>query len=133
MRAICAWCRAEGLPAYLGEREPLEDPVETHGLCQRHLKQLLETAQSPASSDLRLLIVVKRGDQSLYEYLTRGMAGIEGVHVIADRRHGERRREAHPVSGECRRADRRQSRGVVQSMDCVFVRFGQASGVLRTL
>ncbi len=133
MKAICAWCRADGLPACLGERGPLEGPVETHGLCQRHLAQLLGTVQSRPSSDLRLLIVVKRDDHSLYEYLTRGMAGVEGVHVIADRRHGERRRGGHPLAGEYRRADRRQSRGVVQSMDCVFVRFGPTSGVLRTL
>jgi len=133
MRAICAWCRAEGSPADLGEREPLEDPVETHGVCQRHLTQLLGAASSRPSADLRLLIVVRRSDQSLYEYLTRGMAAVEGVHVMVDRRHGERRREARPVLGANRHADRRQSRGVVHSMDCAFVRFGPASGVLRTL
>jgi hypothetical protein len=123
MRAICAWCRAEGSPADLGEREPLEDTNETHGLCQRHLTHFLAAARSRPSADLRLLIVVKRSEKSLYEYLTRGMAGVEGVHVMADRRHGERRREARSVSGERRQADRRQSRGVVHSMGCTFVRF----------
>ena len=128
MRAICAWCRAEGSPADLGEREPLEDPNETHGLCQQHLTHFLAAARSRPSADLRLLIVVKRSEQSLYEYLTRGMAGVEGVHVMADRRHGERRREARSVSGERRQADRRQSRGVVHSMGCTFVRFPPAYG-----
>jgi hypothetical protein len=123
VRSICAWCRAEGSPADLGEREPQEDPNETHGLCQRHLTHFLAAARSRPSAGLRLLIVVKRSDQSLYEYLTRGMAGVEGVHVMADRRHGERRREARSVSGERRQADRRQSRGVVHSMGCTFVRF----------
>ncbi len=123
MRAICAWCRAEGSPADLGEREPLEDTNETHGLCQRHLTHFLAAARSRPSAGLRLLIVVKRSEKSLYEYLTRGMAGVEGVHVMADRRHGERRREARSVSGERRQADRRQSRGVVHSMGCTFVRF----------
>jgi len=128
MRAICAWCRAEGSPADLGEREPLENPDETHGFCQRHLTQLLGAARSRPSAGLRLLIVVKRSDQSLYEYLTRAMAGLEGVHVMADRRHGERRREARPVSGERRQADRRQSRAVVHSISSTFVRFGPAYG-----
>jgi hypothetical protein len=127
---ICAWCRAEGSPADLGEREPLEDPVETHGLCQRHLTQLLGAARSRPLAGLRLLIVVKRSDQSLYEYLTRTMAGVEGVHVMVDRRHGERRRAACPVPGERRQADRRQSRGVVHSMGCTFVRFPPTHGAL---
>jgi hypothetical protein len=133
MRSICAWCRAEGSPADLGEREPLEDRDETHSLCQRHLTQFLAAARSRPSAGLRLLIVVKRSDQSLYEYLTRAMVGVEGVHVMVDRRHGERRREARSVSGERRQADRRQSRGVVHSMGCTFVRFPPTSGALGAL
>jgi hypothetical protein len=121
------------VPAGLGEREPLEDPVETHGICQRHLTQLLGAARSRPSAGLRLLIVVKRSDQSLCEYITRAMVGVEGVRVMADRRHGERRREAHSTPGERRRADRRQSRGVVHSMGCNFVRFEPASGAPHAL
>ena len=33
MKAVCAWCRAEGAPADLGEREPLDQVDETHGIC----------------------------------------------------------------------------------------------------
>ena len=128
MRAICAWCRAEGSPADLGEREPLEDRVETHGLCQRHLTQLLGVARARPSAGLRLLIVVKRGDQNLYENVTWAMAGVEGVHVLVDRRHGERRREARPVPLERRQADRRQPRGEVHSIGCIFVRFPPTEG-----
>ena len=128
MRAICAWCRAEGSPADLGEREPLEDPVETHGLCQRHSTRLLGMARARPSAGLRLLIVVKRGDQRLYENVTRAMAGVEGVHVLVDRRHGERRREVRAVPGERRQADRRQSRGAVHSIGCNFVRFLPTEG-----
>jgi hypothetical protein len=72
---------------------------------------------------LRLLIVVKRGDLSLYEHLTGAMAGVEGVHVMVDRRRSERRREARSVFGEHRQADRRQFRGAVPSIGCTFVRF----------
>jgi hypothetical protein len=51
------------------------------------------------------------------------MAGIEGVHVMADRRHGERRGAGWPVPRDRRQAERRKSRGVVHSMGCTFVRF----------
>jgi len=128
VRSICAWCRAEGSPADLGECEPLEDPDETHGLCQRHLTQFLAAARSRPSAGLRLLIVVKGSDQSPFEYLTRAMAGVEGVHVMVDRRHGERRRAARPAPGERRQADRRQSRGIVHSIGYTFVRFPPAYG-----
>jgi hypothetical protein len=123
VKVICAWCRAEGSPADLGERDPLEDPAETHGLCQRHLTKLMAAARSRLSAGLRFLIVVTRSDQSLHEYLTRAMAGVEGVHVMADRRHAERRRKPRLVCGERREADRRQPRGVVHSIGCIFVRF----------
>jgi hypothetical protein len=61
------------------------------------------------------------------------MAGVEGVHVLVDRRHGERRREARSTSGERRQADRRQSRGVVHSMGCTFVRFPPTYGAERAI
>lgn len=131
MRRICSWCRSEGSPADLGEREPLDDPSETHGLCQRHLTDLLATARSRPLAGLRMLIVVKNGDQSLYDYLKRSMTEVEGVHVIVDGRLGDRRRVAHPVRGERRTGDRRHSREVVDSMGCAFVRFEQAEGVAR--
>jgi hypothetical protein len=127
VRAICAWCRAEGSPADLGEREPLKDLVETHGVCQRHLTQFQGEVRARPSSGLRLLIVVEHREESLYEYVTRSMVGVEGVHVMVDRRHSERRREARRVPGERRHADRRQSRGVVHSMGCIFLRFGTFS------
>jgi hypothetical protein len=126
VRAICAWCGAEGLPADLGEREPLDDPDVTHGMCALHLKQFLEAARSRPPAGLRLLIVVKSGDRSLYEYLSRGMTEVAGVHVMVDRRLVQRRRAARPVSGERRRTDRRQSRDFVHSIGCTFVRFKPA-------
>ena len=36
MRVICAWCQREGRSGFLREREPLDDPGETHGICLRH-------------------------------------------------------------------------------------------------
>jgi hypothetical protein len=136
MKRICSWCRTEGSPADLGEREPLDDPSETHGLCQRHLTQLLGAAHAlPLDglplAGLRMLIVVKDGDQSLYDYLTRAMHQVEGVRVIVDGRLGDRRRAARPVHGERRQGDRRHSRGAVDSLGCTFVRFDSAQGVAR--
>jgi hypothetical protein len=49
MRLICAWCQQEGVPAFLCEVEPLDDPTETHGICARHrfeVLQELDTAQT---------------------------------------------------------------------------------------
>jgi hypothetical protein len=131
VKAICSWCLAEGSPADLGEREPLDDPSETHGLCQRHLTQFLGAARSRPSAGLRLLIVIKSGDRSLYDYLTRSMTEVEGVHVIVDRRLGDRRRVTRPVAGDRRQGGRRQSRGLADSLGCTFVRFGLADGAAR--
>jgi hypothetical protein len=49
MKLICAWCQQEGVPAFLCEVEPLDDPTETHGICARHrfeVLQELDTTQS---------------------------------------------------------------------------------------
>lgn len=40
MKVLCAWCEKEGKPALMGEREPLDDPSETHGLCPEHRLQV---------------------------------------------------------------------------------------------
>jgi hypothetical protein len=43
MKALCAWCCGEGLPGYMGEREPLDNPEPTHGVCTHHHALLLES------------------------------------------------------------------------------------------
>jgi predicted nuclease with RNAse H fold len=40
MRVICSWCEAEGKPAVVREKEPLEDSEETHGVCPAHKASL---------------------------------------------------------------------------------------------
>jgi len=116
------------LPADLGEREPLDDLAETHGVCQRHLTQFLGSARSRPSAGLRLLIVIRSEERGLYDHLARAMTEVAGVHVMMDRRVGERRRLERLVSGERRQGDRRQSRGVADFMGCAFVRFEPAPG-----
>jgi hypothetical protein len=42
----CAWCLEEGKSAVVREKEPLDDPEETHGVCPEH-KALLGTPPQP--------------------------------------------------------------------------------------
>jgi hypothetical protein len=101
---------------------PLEDPSVTHGLCQRHLADLLATIPSRSLSTIQLLIVVPAQDRSLYEYLKRVMTEVGGVQVIVDRRHGERRHASRSISDERRQMSRRRASGITSAMGCTFVR-----------
>ena len=40
MNVVCAYCAAEGKPALIGEKEPFDDPRETHGVCAEHQRRL---------------------------------------------------------------------------------------------
>lgn len=122
MRALCSWCQAEGSPALLGEREPLENPTDTFGVCPRHMAAVLTAPRLRPSTNGQLLIVVALKDRGLYEYLSRGLADVEGVQVILERRQSERRGRPREVSWERRQGDRRQPRGVIRSMGCTFIR-----------
>ena len=53
------------------------------------------------------LLIVARGQPSLYEYLRDDFATDPDVQVLMDRRHGERRRADEPFAAERRRRDRR--------------------------
>ena len=86
MRVLCAWCCREGQPGYLGEREPLDDPEPTHGVCPHHKAQLLESLPSRSFPEVELLVVVRRDRTLLYEQLTWLFAGTPHVKVIRDRR-----------------------------------------------
>ena len=76
----------------------------------------------PSTTSVQLLIVVALKDRGLYEYLSRGLADVEGVQVLLERRQSERRGRPREVSWERRQGDRRQPRGVVHSMGCTFIR-----------
>lgn len=45
MKVVCASCAAEGKPALMGEKEPLDDPRETHGICAEHQRRLAWTLE----------------------------------------------------------------------------------------
>lgn len=36
MTIICSWCRHEGQTGVVGEKAPLDDRRETHGICVTH-------------------------------------------------------------------------------------------------
>ena len=45
MRVLCAWCLKENKPeaeALIGEREPLEEQEDSHGICPNHRRELEE-------------------------------------------------------------------------------------------
>jgi len=110
MRALCAWCCRDGQPGYLGEREPLDNPEPTHGVCARHKAQLLESLPSRSFPDADLLIVVRRDKIELYEKFRRVFANVSRVKVILDRRVADRRTLPGQEPYERRRVRRRRIR-----------------------
>jgi len=127
MQIICAWCRREGRPGLLGQKAPLDDPSETHSVCERHRRRELEGLQAKSFPGIRLLVVVAPREQRLYEHLTRVLAGLEDVSVIMERRQGERRRPAANPTQERRRRERRLRRGYAPATWYRYVRFGRAA------
>jgi hypothetical protein len=123
MKIICASCRVEGRSGDMGEKAPFDDPSETHGYCARHTAQLLATLPSHAFPDVDLLIVVRRRDQTLYDYLQSRLAGVRGVKVLLERRAGDRRHGAYAPSRDRRRLERRLRAGLASSLGYTIVRF----------
>jgi hypothetical protein len=125
MKVTCAWCQREGQPASLGERAPLDDPAETHGICRRHTLELLDRLPSRSFPGVRLLLVVSSRESGLYEHLQRELAGVSGVKVMLERRQGERRLAPQSVSDEQRRIERRLRQGEVSALGYTVIRFGR--------
>ena len=123
MKVTCAWCQQEGKPATLGERAPLEDPAETHGICRRHTVDLLNRMPSRSFPGIRLLLVVSAKETALYEHLQRELAGVSGVKVMLDRRRGDRQADEEIV--EHRGLDRRIRQGEVSALGYTIIRFGK--------
>jgi len=131
VKVTCAWCQREGQPANLGERAPLDDPAETHGICRRHTLELLDRLPSRSFPGVRLLLVVSPRESGLYEYLQRELAGVSGVKVMLERRQGERRQgerrhAPQDVPDEQRRIERRLRQGEVSALGYTVIRFGRA-------
>lgn len=123
MKVICASCRVEGRPGNLGEKEPFDDPVETHGYCPRHAALLLASLPSVSFPDVELLIVIRRPDLALFAYLQRRLDGVRGVKVILERRVGDRRHLLRQRAPDRRRLRRRLRLGQASSLGYTVVRF----------
>ncbi|TMJ13527.1 MAG: hypothetical protein E6G98_00295 [Bacillati bacterium ANGP1] len=61
----------------------------------------------------RITIIVPRTHADVVDLLAKAFAGREGVEIIVDRRHSERRAQQRAVAVERRRADRRRPRDTV--------------------
>jgi len=125
MIVTCAWCQNEGRPATLGERAPLDNPAETHGICRRHTLDLLNKMPSRSFPGVRLLLVVGAKETGLYEHLQRELAGVSGVKVMLDRRRSDRRAEQQAVADEHGGLDRRIRQGEVSALGYTIIRFGR--------
>jgi len=125
MQVLCAWCCRDGKPGYLGEREPLENPEPTHGVCAHHKAQLLESLPSRSFPDAEMLIVVHRNNTVLYEHLERSFAAVSRVKLIVDRRVCDRRAAPCPESNDRRHLrTRRVRKGTISPLgDFTVVRF----------
>ena len=110
MRVLCAWCCRDGQPGYLGERAPLDNPEPTHGICDHHKTQVLESLPSRSFPDVELLIVVRRENTALYGKLKRVFAAVSRIKVILDRRVADRRTVPGQESDERRHARSRRIR-----------------------
>ena len=110
MYVLCAWCNREGQFGYLGEREPLDSPLPTHGLCPSHKTKLLESLPSQSFPEVEVLIVVRRDCLDSYERLSRLFAGTTRARVILDRRVADRRVLSDEGWPERRRFRRRRIR-----------------------
>lgn len=45
MTVVCAWCQRLGRAAVLGEKEPRDKTVVTHGICDEHVRLVLAEAR----------------------------------------------------------------------------------------
>lgn len=124
MRIVCAWCQEEGLNTVLGEREPVSDTTETHGICGRHSEKLLEQLPSGSFPGIRILFIVRATETGVYDHLTRAFAGFPDIAVMIDRRKGERRQARGNAPADRRRINRRLRKTEFSSLGYLLVRFG---------
>jgi hypothetical protein len=128
MRVICAWCQQEGRSGLLRVREPLDDPTETHGICDRHQQAVFETFPSSSFPATRWLFIVPPGDAARYDHLAKLLKDVPGATVIVDRRRGERRGAAEPGVPERRRFERRVRRAEFNGLGYGLIRFAVRGG-----
>src|SRR5687767_5939527 len=116
MRVICAWCQQEGRSGLLRVREPLDDPTETHGICERHQQAVFEGFPSVSFPSTRWLFIVPAADVGRYKHLEALLRDVPGATVIIDRRRGDRRQAPRTATPDRRKLDRRIRRPTPSSL-----------------
>jgi hypothetical protein len=53
MKIVCSWCRQEGKAELVGEKAPLDDARETHGICIVHRRNVEARWQRSLYTDSR--------------------------------------------------------------------------------
>jgi len=128
MKVVCAWCERDGVPSFMGERDPLDDPSISHGICPRHLTLVLGTLPSGSFPGVELLVIVRASDRALFEHLLWATSGVPDIRAIIERRRGERRRRMEGSVSERRERERRLILGQVSALGYTLVRLRKASG-----
>jgi len=54
MTVVCACCQRQGLRTVLREKEPLDWPVVSHGICEEHAKAFLAEVREGKTAGLPL-------------------------------------------------------------------------------
>lgn len=90
----------------MGEREPLDDGRETHGICRDHSERLMAELGPASLAGVEVLVVVEPHETAVFDCLRDALAGVRGVRVILERRAGNGH-AGWPAERE-RRSDRRR-------------------------
>jgi hypothetical protein len=51
MTVVCAWCQQQGRTTVLGEKEPLDRPQISHGICEEHARVFLAQVRELKNAD----------------------------------------------------------------------------------
>ena len=54
MTVVCAWCQQLGRTTVLREKEPLDRPVVSHGICEEHARAFLAELREFTTSRISL-------------------------------------------------------------------------------
>lgn len=76
MKVRCAWCLKEGKPeaeSLIGEREPVGDATETHGICPNHRKQV----EGEIAEHRRKIKELQEEQRRVQEKHQRAMKGLQ--------------------------------------------------------
>lgn len=107
MKVVCPWCRREGKPDYVRQKEPFDNPESTDGICAPHFEQILESLPSRSFPHVEVLFVVRSTEAALYEYLQALLGDVPNVKLILERRRGDRRVTPRAAAAERRVLERR--------------------------